>query len=765
MSKAVDIEIGRQPPILKGFSLLALSFQTLGIIYSDIGTSPLYVLNGIWPADGPAPSKEDVIGGISCIIWALTLIPLLKYVLVALRFGSVEGEGGCFALYHGLLPPAHVTAEEDRLLTGETYKTGSAYRKKSNLSRFKWVLLPWALFGTSLTMADGIFTPAVSVTSAVGGIAVAVPSVSTHITPISIAFLFVLFAIQRFGTARLSFAFSPITMAWFLLLAATGVVNITKFPGIFRAFDPSRAVAAFIRTKNFDLLAGVLLAVTGCEALFANLGQFNKLSIQLSFTFITYPVLLLAYLGQGARLIVDGEDVLSNVFYNTIPGSTKGPLFWIIYVFAILATLVASQAMITATFSLVQQLMNMKSFPLLRMIYTSDSVQGQVYIPAANWSLAIATLVVVGVFKNLVTLTNAYGFAVATVMFVTTTLIAIQSHYVKHWPILASGALFLFFGFFDGLLFGAALKKVPLGAWVPLTIGFFLLTLMVFWTWARGLEEEFDGVNRKNLRHFIIPVDGGEEAGPKAEVVSSDESQEIEKNDHEAALNSRVVPRTLHLADDTGHPSGQVAVLPIMAIFYKFGSGKGIPHAFVGFLRQYPALPRVVIFLSIRILSIAHVNPENRFVVDKVRSIDGFYGVTYQLGFKDEFDVDVNAIIDDICNIEERARIGIDPPELVDATWEIREAARRTTHMQVYVHCPSASSGHQHLSSSVPHYNVVSKHVRFSQNFKLVNYAVNLVRRGLIELIYRRLSIIFPETANWLTPADEIIHVGVTARI
>ncbi|KAF8520592.1 potassium transporter [Hysterangium stoloniferum] len=734
MSKTVDIEGARHSPQLRGLPLLALSFQTLGIIYSDIGTSPLYVLNGIWPASGPAPSKDDVIGGISCIIWALTILPFLKYVFVALRFGTSEGEGGCFALYHGLIPPTHATAEEDRMLTGDSYNNQN---KKNSLLRFKWVLLPWALFGTSLTLADGIFTPAVSVTSAVGGIAVAVPSVSKNIIPISIAFLVALFLVQRFGTAKLSFAFSPITTIWFILLAITGIVNITKFPGIFRAFDPSRAVALFIRTKNFDLLAGVLLAVTGSEALFANLGQFNMLSIQLSFAFVTYPALLLAYLGQGARLVVDQENVLSNVFYDTIPGPVNGPLFWVMYVFAILATLVASQAMITATFSLAQQLMNMKSFPPLRMIHTSDSVQGQIYIPAANWLLAIGTLILVGVFKNLANMTNAYGFAVATVMFVTTTLMALQSHYVKRWPLVASIALFIFFGFFDGLFFGAALKKVPLGAWVPLMIGLILLTIMIFWTWARGLEEKFDGANRKNLRHFIIPADAGEKAS------TNDDSHEIEKNNAGPSLVPSVGSRpALYLADDNGQPSTQLAVLPILAVFHKFASGKGIPHTFVGFLRQYPALPRVVIFLSIRVLSVARVNPDERFIVDKVRSLDGFYGVTYQRGFKEEVDVDINVIIRDICTLEKRARVGGDPHDLEDAIQEIREAAKRTTHI-------------------VPHYNVVSKRVEFSQSFKPVNYVVNGVRRGLIEFLYHRLVTIFPETANWMTAADEYVSLAL----
>ncbi|KAG8698686.1 hypothetical protein FRC11_014219, partial [Ceratobasidium sp. 423] len=273
------IEGRRRALKVGGTALLALTFQTLGIIYSDIGTSPLYVLNGIWPASGPLPSEEDILGGVSAIVWSLTLLPMLKYVGFALSFGTKEGEGGAFALFHGLFPPSFISDDEDRALTHDsTYKYksgtpgGSSVSSASGLGKNSWVrrfLLPWTLFGTALCLADGVFTPAVSVTSAVGGIAVAKPDVSSKVVPISIAFLVVLFLIQRFGTATIGRIFAPVTMIWFLLLAATGIVNIAQHPGIFRAFDPSRAVLLFVRTKNYDILAGVLLAVTGCEALFA----------------------------------------------------------------------------------------------------------------------------------------------------------------------------------------------------------------------------------------------------------------------------------------------------------------------------------------------------------------------------------------------------------------------------------------------------------------------------------------------------------------
>ncbi|TFY59675.1 hypothetical protein EVG20_g7693 [Dentipellis fragilis] len=733
-----DVEKGarRTAVSVGGLALLLLSFQTLGIIYSDIGTSPLYVLNGIWSSSGPAPSKEDVIGGLSAIVWSLTLVPLLKYVLICLHFGTYEGEGGTFALFQGLYPPvAFETAPTRDSLAPSMHSNSSIKAPKS----LKWPLLIWALFGTSLTMADGIFTAAVSVTSAVGGIAVAKPEVEKHIVPISIAFLLLLFLSQPFGTARLSFLFAPLTSIWLALIAITGIVNITKFPGIFRAFDPSRAILFFVRTGDYDMLAGVLLAVTGCEALFANLGQFNMLSIQLSFSVVVYPALILAYLGQGSRLIVDGPDVIGNVFYSTIPGAHDGPLFWIVYVFAILATLVASQAMITAVFSLVQQLVNMKSLPPIRMIHTSEKIQGQVYIPAVNWILMIAVIVIVAAFTDAQQLTNAYGFAVATVMFTTTCLVSIQTRYVKHLPIVCGVAFFLFFGFIDGLFWGASLKKIPKGAWVPLMIGGILWILMTFWNWAKGLEDKFDGVHRRRLTRFIVSSEATIQLpdvseSERIEEKSSTDDDMVEKPADSDATLYCMVPALTEAGVEEKRPLGRLSVL---AVFHRLAHEKGVPYSFINFIRQWPALPRFAIFLSVNVLPVAHVTLEDRYVVEKVE-ISGCYGASYYLGFRDDFDVQVPEIIKHICDLETRTNPE-GAPELIR---QLNLLASTSTHV-------------------VPHYQLISRRLEAGWFSPVVNW----VRRVLIEDVYGRLRVMFPETVNWLASAEEIINVGINARV
>ncbi|KAJ3576321.1 hypothetical protein NP233_g493 [Leucocoprinus birnbaumii] len=728
-----SVDIRKQERIaltLRGLPLFAMAFQTLGIIYSDIGTSPLYVLNGIWPAAGSVPPEEDVVGAISAIVWYLLL-----YIMAHTKASRHSD-------HLGLYPPkAFETAPTRDSLTASQRIPPSEHGRKAP-QKLRWSFLVWSLFGTSLTMADGILTASVSVTSAVGGIAVAKPDVSQDIIPISIGFLVTLFLAQPFGTARLASIFAPITCIWLLLLAGTGIANIMAFPGIWRAYDPSRAILYFVRTRNYDTLSGVLLAITGCEALFANLGQFNMLSIQLSFGTFVYPSLILAYLGQGARLIQDGPDVLPNLFYLTIPGKPNGPLFWILYVFGILATLIASQAMISATFSLVQQLVNMKVLPPFRLIYTSEKIQGQVYIPAVNWTLMVTTAIMVATFKDLAHMTDAYGFAVSTVMVTTTVLIALQTVYVKQLPVALALAFFLVFGFFDGLFWVASLRKVPEGAWVPLVIGLILyvsfylglsragpecpgarhsLALMVFWSWAKGLEENFDITSRRNIDRFLVLSEKSGAlpcSGDSALIVS-----ESCDNDRDATLYC-VAPST----DLENQQKREIGRLPLLAVFHRMGHERGVPHSFTGFICQWPALPRFSVFITVHVLPVGHVTLDDRYVVEKVETLPGVYGVTYYLGFREYVDVEIDEIVKRISALEAR----LDTQGAAELIHDLHDVAAHHTHI-------------------IPYYDFVSRKVGRGRP----GVFLSSVRRFFIEDVYRRLCIMFPETVNWLAKPDE----------
>jgi len=458
------------------------------------------------------------------------------------------------------------------------------------------------------------------------------------------------------------------------------------------------------------------------------------LSIQISFASFVYPSLALAYLGQGSRLIVDGADVLPNVFYLTIPGKHNGPLFWIVYVFAILATLIASQAMITASFSLVQQLVNMRSFPPVKMVHTSDSIQGQLYIPVANWTLMIVTIVIVAVFNNATQLTDAYGFAVATVMFTTSVLISVQMRYVKGLPLMFGISFFLFFGFLDGLFWGASLKKVPTGAWVPLMIGLILHSMMLFWTWAKGLEDRFDRKSRRRLDGFIV----SKGAGHMFE--ESEKRYETEIVQHSEDSNSTLYYVSPPALDSAGEVEEHRALtrLPIFAIFHGIAPEHGIPPSFTGFIQQWPALPRFGIFLTVSVLPVARVENGDRYVVGSVDSLPGFYGVLQYRGFRDEPVFDIDEIVMKINELETRK--GLDGTERISNL--LMDHSRRPTHV-------------------VPHYAVRSRGVRLGRITPVANY----VRRVLIEEIYARLAIMFPESEGWVARADDIVHVGVTASI
>ena len=395
--------------------MLWLAYQSTGVIYGDIGTSPLYVYSSTFSSD---PSRADLLGALSLIIWTLTLIVTVKYIFIVLCADD-EGEGGTFAIYTLLSRYSQIMKRDPRvnqLVKMERYDTDELY--PSNRGIRNWLeksvaarafLKILSVFGVSLIMADGVLTPAQSVLGAIQGLEVVKPDISTGtIIGASCAILVLLFLVQPLGIHRVSSAFAPIVIIWLLFNGAFGIYNLVVHDWtVLKAFSPYFAGDWFVRNKTTGWinLGGILLAFTGVETLFADLGAFSRRAIQISWLALAYPCLLLAYIGQAAY-ISRNPSAWSNPFFHTVPPG----MFYPSLVFAILAAVVASQATITGVFQLLSQIMNSSYFPHIEMKYTSEKFHGQVYIPIANWLLMIGTVIVTAVYSNVGHVRNGTSF-------------------------------------------------------------------------------------------------------------------------------------------------------------------------------------------------------------------------------------------------------------------------------------------------------------------------------------------------------------------
>jgi len=437
--------------------LWALTLGALGVVFGDIGTSPLYAIRECFSDHYGIPATtNNVLGILSLIIWSLILIVSVKYILFVLRADN-RGEGGILALLALAVPP------------GKT----SGGRKR--------YLVFFGLFGAALLYGDGIITPAISVLSAVEGLKVATPIFDQYIVLITILILASIFYFQCLGTSRIGFVFGPIILVYFATLAILAVPHVLRSPFVFHAFNPWYAFELFQHhgLKVFWALGSVFLAVTGCEALYADMGHFGRKPIRLGWTYLVFPALVINYLGQGA-LLIGNPKAISNPFFLLAPD-------WALYptvVLATLATIIASQALISGVFSLTAQAISMGFCPRLRIVHTSSEEIGQIYIPTMNWALMIATIWLVIEFKTSSNLAGAYGIAVALTMIITTFLVmfvAWRRWRWKPWQVAVVGISMLLI---DGVFLGANLSKVIHGGWFPLISG--LIVFILLTTWKRG---------------------------------------------------------------------------------------------------------------------------------------------------------------------------------------------------------------------------------------------------------------------------------------
>ena len=439
--------------------LFTLTLAALGVVYGDIGTSPLYALRECFKPDhGVAVTPANVMGVLSLIFWSLTIVISFKYLLFVMRADN-RGEGGILAL-----------------MSLVRARSGPPSLRRSTL-------IALGIFGAALLYGDGMITPAISVLSAIEGLEIATPVFAPYIVPITIAVLIALFVVQRAGTAKVGAMFGPVMVIWFTVIAVMGIMHIVREPHVLLALNPAHAVSFFIRNRihGFLVLGAVFLAVTGGEALYADMGHFGARPIRIAWFTMVFPSLLLNYFGQGA-LLLHSPHATDHPFFEMAPHWGRVPLV----ILSTLATVIASQAIISGAFSLTRQAIQLGYLPRMAIRHTSRETMGQIYIPSINWLLMISAIGLVLAFRESTALAAAYGVAVTTTMGITTLLLAVVEREQWRWKMAAVLGLTIPVLIIDLSFFGANIIKVMEGGWFPLAVGIAVFTIMT--TWRAGRE-------------------------------------------------------------------------------------------------------------------------------------------------------------------------------------------------------------------------------------------------------------------------------------
>ena len=551
-----DSERGHQP----GGKLPVLMLGAIGVVYGDIGTSPLYAMKESFI--GPHPLAVDplhIFGVLSLIFWSLMLIVTVKYVFVAMRADN-RGEGGSFALL----------ALIQRSIGG---------------GRWTKPIIMLGVLATCLFFGDAMITPAISVLSAVEGLTTVNEGFARFVIPISIVILIGLFLIQARGTAKVGMIFGPIMLVYFAILATLGFVNIAKHPEILGALNPWWAVKFFMFNPKLAFLAmgSVFLAVTGAETLYADMGHFGRKAINWSWLILVYPCLTINYLGQGA-LLLGNPAAVSNPFYLMAPEWARLPMV----IVSTMATIIASQAVISGAFSVTHQAVQLGYLPRLKTLHTSEKAAGQIYIPIVNWMLLVMVILLVVGFKASSNLASAYGIAVTGTMIITTIMLGVLVFKVWKWNKLFAGAMIGLFALVDGAYFASNITKIPDGGWFPLliaAIGFTVLT-----TWAKGRQ-----LMRENAREMSIPL--------KVFIKSAAHST--------------------HRARGT-------------AVFLS-STADTIPSALLHNLKHNQVLHDRVLILTVKVEPVPSVDPANR--CEGIDEGEGFYRVILHYGYMEKVNI------------------------------------------------------------------------------------------------------------------------------
>ncbi|CAN5326175.1 potassium transporter Kup [soil metagenome] len=544
-------------------SLGVLTLGALGVVYGDIGTSPLYTMKEVFnPQHGLALEPTNIIGVVSAILWSLMIVVTLKYVVLILRADN-RGEGGIMAL------------------------TALAAKAAGKTPRRHTILLLIGVVGASLFYGDAVITPAISVLGAVEGLEILTPALEPYVLPIALAIIVGLFIGQRFGTATVGKLFGPVVIVWFAVLAVLGVVHIADQPVILAALNPLHAIS-FLHARGLGVLivvGSIVLALTGAEALYADMGHFGKRPIRLAWTVFVLPALALNYMGQGALLLSD-PTAIANPFFHMFPASGLIPAV----ILATLASVIASQATISGVYSMTKQAIQLGLLPRMRILQTSEHEVGQIYIPLVNWLVMLVVLAAMLGFGSSSALASAYGIAVTVTMFITTLLtffVVRQAwHYSLPIAIVATG-LFLSI---DAVFVVACALKFWQGGWFPVVLGLGIFTLMA--TWRRGRDLLFQHIrsNDPDLLPFIT------------QLVSSASIRRAERT-----------------------------------AVYAVAATDTVPQALLHNLKHYQVLHQKNIILTVRFHEVPWIAQKDRLKVEFL--VDGFWKVQVNYGFKDEPDV------------------------------------------------------------------------------------------------------------------------------
>jgi KUP system potassium uptake protein len=542
--------------------LLKLAVGAIGIVFGDIGTSPLYAFRETFAGHHPlALDFSHIMGVISLMFWSMMLVVTLKYVTIIMRADN-KGEGGSLALL--------------------------ALINRSEGQKKRWTagIVMLGVFATALFYGDSMITPAVSVLSAVEGLAVYNPAFAPAILPIAVVILLALFGIQSAGTNRVAALFGPVMLLYFITIATLGLLSIVQTPGIIWALNPYWAVNFFMTDPlpAFLALGAVVLAVTGAEALYADMGHFGRNPIRVSWLVFVLPALMLNYMGQGALLMRAGTPALESPFYNLAPQWLQLPLVGL----ATLAAIIASQAVISGAFSVTQQAIQLGFMPRLRIAHTSAATVGQIYIPFVNWALMVMVILLVLSFRTSSNLTAAYGIAVTGAMFIDNVLLTVVLFRLWKWHWAGAVALLSIFYIVDGAYLAANLTKVPDGGWFPLLIGFIVFTMLTTWSKGRGLMIE-------RMRESAMPI--------PVFVASADKS---------------------------------AVRVPGTAVFMT-STSDGVPHALLHNLKHNKVLHERVILLTVVITDVPVVEEDLRCRLEELGH--GFFRLVLRYGFMQEPDV------------------------------------------------------------------------------------------------------------------------------